>query len=197
MCLYLNAGLGKISQFVISLYNTSLIELEFNFRNIIYINCWYIKNIFLHLFVFQIGKIVSTSKAKYYFAVDTNYVGKKIGLVLFPFAHKVSLLNFLCIFCVILKWMLIVCYCGRNCLFGYRQTKFQIVFGYLFKRYSSQIILCLCITNWQKSNDFYLIFFSQDWSIRYNQDEPVAPRYEINAPDLYIPGMLSVYIIYI
>ena len=31
------------------------------------------------------------------------------------------------------------------------------------------------------------IFPPQDWSIRYNQDEPVAPRYEVNAPDLYIP----------
>lgn len=32
--------------------------------------------------------------------------------------------------------------------------------------------------------------FFQDWSIHYNQEEPVAPRYEINAPDLYIPGEL-------
>ena len=28
----------------------------------------------------------------------------------------------------------------------------------------------------------------QDWAIKYDQDQPVAPRYEINAPDLYIPG---------
>ena len=28
--------------------------------------------------------------------------------------------------------------------------------------------------------------------MRYNQDEPVAPRYEINAPDLYIPVMAFV-----
>ena len=32
--------------------------------------------------------------------------------------------------------------------------------------------------------------YFQDWSIKYNKDEPVAPRYEINAPDLYIPGEL-------
>lgn len=31
-------------------------------------------------------------------------------------------------------------------------------------------------------------FPHKDWSIKYNQDEPVAPRYEVNAPDLYIPG---------
>lgn len=32
-------------------------------------------------------------------------------------------------------------------------------------------------------------FFHKDWSIRYNQDEPVQPRYELNAADLYIPIM--------
>lgn len=34
----------------------------------------------------------------------------------------------------------------------------------------------------------YPNYVLQDWSIKYNQDEPVAPRYEVNAPDLYIPG---------
>ena len=28
----------------------------------------------------------------------------------------------------------------------------------------------------------------QDWSLQYNPEEPVAPRYDVNAPDLYIPG---------
>lgn len=32
----------------------------------------------------------------------------------------------------------------------------------------------------------------QDWSVRYEQDTPVQPRYEINAPDLYIPLMAVV-----
>ncbi|KAJ8307987.1 hypothetical protein KUTeg_012861 [Tegillarca granosa] len=67
----------------------------------------------------NIEKYVSSSKLKYYFAVDTSYVGKKLGLLLFPYTHS-------------------------------------------------------------------------DWSIKYNQDEPVAPRYEINAPDLYIPVMAFV-----
>nr|CAD7205962.1 unnamed protein product [Timema douglasi] len=31
-----------------------------------------------------------------------------------------------------------------------------------------------------------------DWSLKYEQDEPVQPRYEINAPDLYIPMMAFV-----
>ncbi|RDD37312.1 Protein YIF1B [Trichoplax sp. H2] len=31
-----------------------------------------------------------------------------------------------------------------------------------------------------------------DWSIRYAKSEPVAPRHEINAPDLYIPLMAFV-----
>jgi hypothetical protein len=67
----------------------------------------------------NIGKYVSSSKLKYYFAVDTSYVGKKLGLLVFPFAHT-------------------------------------------------------------------------DWSLRYNKEEPVAPRYDVNAPDLYIPVMAFV-----
>ncbi|XP_005097008.1 protein YIF1B-B [Aplysia californica] len=67
----------------------------------------------------NVEKYISSSKLKYYFAVDTAYVGKKLGLLLFPFTHS-------------------------------------------------------------------------DWSIRYNQEEPIAPRYEINAPDLYIPVMAFV-----
>ncbi|XP_046355885.1 protein YIF1B-B-like isoform X1 [Haliotis cracherodii] len=67
----------------------------------------------------NIEQYVATSKIKYYFAVDTAYVGKKLGLLAFPFTHA-------------------------------------------------------------------------DWSIKYNQDEPVAPRYEVNAPDLYIPVMAFV-----
>ena len=45
-----------------------------------------------------------------------------------------------------------------------------------------------CETNWVFS--FVYSCCLQDWSIKYNQDEPVAPRYEVNAPDLYIPGMV-------
>ncbi|KAH9515466.1 Protein YIF1B-B [Bulinus truncatus] len=67
----------------------------------------------------NIENYVASSRLKYYFAVDTAYVGKKLGLLLFPFTHS-------------------------------------------------------------------------DWSIHYNQDEPVPPRYEINAPDLYIPVMAFV-----
>lgn len=29
----------------------------------------------------------------------------------------------------------------------------------------------------------------QDWSVKYEQDGPLQPRYERNAPDLYIPTM--------
>lgn len=35
----------------------------------------------------------------------------------------------------------------------------------------------------------------QDWSVKYEQDGPIQPRYEINAPDLYIPTMA--YITYV
>lgn len=67
----------------------------------------------------NLEKYVSTSKLKYYFAVDTSYVGKKLLMLCFPFSNS-------------------------------------------------------------------------DWSIKYDQDQPVAPRYEVNAPDLYIPVMAFV-----
>ena len=35
-------------------------------------------------------------------------------------------------------------------------------------------------------------FAHSDWSIRYSHDEPVQPRYELNAADLYIPSMAFV-----
>merc|ERR1712096_71683 len=35
-------------------------------------------------------------------------------------------------------------------------------------------------------------FLHSDWSIRYNHDEPVQPRFELNAADLYIPSMAFV-----
>nr|SVE74360.1 EOG090X0ATU [Daphnia barbata] len=35
-------------------------------------------------------------------------------------------------------------------------------------------------------------FTHRDWSVKYNPDEPVQPRYELNAPDLYIPAMAFV-----
>ncbi|UYV80934.1 YIF1B [Cordylochernes scorpioides] len=63
----------------------------------------------------KIEKYVSFSKLKYYFAVDSRYVAKKLGLIFFPFLHH-------------------------------------------------------------------------DWAIKFNQDEPIAPRYDVNAPDLYIPS---------
>lgn len=67
----------------------------------------------------NLEKYVSTSKLKYYFAVDTSYVAKKLMTLFFPFTKK-------------------------------------------------------------------------DWSIKFNQDQPVAPRFDENAPDLYIPVMAFV-----
>lgn len=43
-----------------------------------------------------------------------------------------------------------------------------------------------------------LIFFPfthKDWTLKYSEDNPVQPRYDINAPDLYIPAMA--YITYV
>lgn len=44
-------------------------------------------------------------------------------------------------------------------------------------------------------NKLRLLFFPfthKDWSLKYDQDNPVQPRYDINAPDLYIPTMAFV-----
>ncbi|KFO58510.1 Protein YIF1B, partial [Corvus brachyrhynchos] len=59
----------------------------------------------------NLGRWVPVARLKYYFAVDTAYVGKKLRLLVFPFGH-------------------------------------------------------------------------QDWQVRYQQDAPVAPRFDVNAPDL-------------
>ncbi|NXF85237.1 YIF1B protein, partial [Eubucco bourcierii] len=64
----------------------------------------------------QLDRFIPVGRLKYYFAVDTVYVGRKLGLLIFPFLH-------------------------------------------------------------------------QDWQVRYQQDAPVAPRFDVNAPDLYIPVM--------
>ncbi|CAL1570322.1 unnamed protein product [Knipowitschia caucasica] len=64
----------------------------------------------------NLDRFIPISKLKYYFAVDTVYVGKKLGLLVFPYMHE-------------------------------------------------------------------------NWEVNYQQDIPVAPRFDVNAPDLYIPTM--------
>ncbi|XP_054453902.1 protein YIF1B isoform X2 [Anoplopoma fimbria] len=64
----------------------------------------------------NLDRFIPISKLKYYFAVDTIYVGKKLGLLVFPYMHE-------------------------------------------------------------------------NWEVSYQQDTPVAPRFDVNAPDLYIPAM--------
>ncbi|XP_029373908.1 protein YIF1B isoform X2 [Echeneis naucrates] len=64
----------------------------------------------------NLDRFIPISKLKYYFAVDTVYVGKKLGLLVFPYMHE-------------------------------------------------------------------------NWEVSYQQDSPVAPRFDVNAPDLYIPTM--------
>ncbi|XP_053729406.1 protein YIF1B isoform X2 [Synchiropus splendidus] len=64
----------------------------------------------------NLDRFIPISKLKYYFAVDTLYVGRKLGLLVFPYMHE-------------------------------------------------------------------------NWEVSYQQDTPVAPRFDVNAPDLYIPAM--------
>lgn len=37
----------------------------------------------------ELGKYVPVSRLRYYFAVDTRYVIKKLLLIMFPYTHKV------------------------------------------------------------------------------------------------------------
>lgn len=34
-----------------------------------------------------------------------------------------------------------------------------------------------------------ILFLVQDWTVRFTPNEPIAPRDDLNAPDLYIPSM--------
>lgn len=48
--------------------------------------------------------------------------------------------------------------------------------------------VCICLVKiYQQINICF-----KDWSVKYEQDGPVQPRYEINSPDLYIPTMAYV-----
>ncbi|XP_023944575.2 protein YIF1B-B [Bicyclus anynana] len=64
----------------------------------------------------ELGRFVAVSRLRYYFAVDTSYVLRKLLLILFPYRHS-------------------------------------------------------------------------EWMVKYDQETPVQPRYDVNAPDLYIPSM--------
>lgn len=44
----------------------------------------------------QLDRFLPISKLKYYFAVDTVYVGKKLGLLVFPYMHEVWLMRSSC-----------------------------------------------------------------------------------------------------
>ncbi|XP_003743294.1 protein YIF1A [Galendromus occidentalis] len=49
-------------------------------------------------------------------------------------------------------------------------------------------------TSYVSQKLFLLVFpfAHKNWTLSYNQDEPVPPRYDVNAPDLYIPTMAFV-----
>lgn len=47
--------------------------------------------IFFLLAVLQISRFMSVNKLKYFFAVDTKYVIKKLMLLLFPYTHQVTI----------------------------------------------------------------------------------------------------------
>lgn len=51
---------------------------------------------------------------------------------------------------------------------------------YLVGSFGHIMILYLCFSS----------VLAQSWEVSYQQDTPVAPRFDVNAPDLYIPGKL-------
>lgn len=62
----------------------------------------------------------------------------------------------------------------------------------------SKLKYYFAVDNRYVMNKLRLLFFPfahKDWSLKYDQDAPVQPRYDINAPDLYIPSMA--YITYV
>lgn len=94
----------------------------------------------------QFEKYVPVTRLKYYFAVDNNYVVKKLMLLFFPFTHRVR---------------------------------------FRFESFVSPHIFNIHTL----THAFVSLWLLQDWSLKYDQDNPVQPRYDINAPDLYIPTM--------
>ena len=84
----------------------------------------------------NLDKYVSIGQLKYYFAVDTSYVAKKLGVLLFPFTRS--------------DWAI-----------KYNQVHNNAK------------------GNLPRTNNCLFIL----------QDEPVQPKYDVNAPDLYIPTM--------
>ncbi|VTJ56179.1 Hypothetical predicted protein [Marmota monax] len=102
----------------------------------------------------NIDRFIPVTKLKYYFAVDTVYVGKKLGLLVFPYLHQVG---------TALPG-------GRGRGPGVSRCK----------QGGRSPALGILPTP---------PFSPQDWEVQYQQDTPVAPRFDINAPDLYIPAM--------
>ena len=96
----------------------------------------------------NLDKYISIGQLKYYFAVDTNYVGKKLGKATYYWIEE-------------------------N---GYTQNypKHKAISPYQVFNLSGLLLFP---------------FAQKDWSIKYNQEEPVQPKYDVNAPDLYIPCM--------
>lgn len=62
------------------------IALRFSVRLLFFLN----KLIFFLLAVLQISRFMSVNKLKYFFAVDTKYVVKKLMLLMFPYTHQVT-----------------------------------------------------------------------------------------------------------
>ena len=98
----------------------------------------------------HLDKYISIGQLKYYFAVDTSYVARKLAILLFPVSVFIPA-------------------APKTDLDPYNPPTYDGCQSHQF---------CKCFQ-----------FARNDWTIKYNQEEPVQPKYDVNAPDLYIPSM--------
>lgn len=131
----------------------------------------------------QIDRFIPVTKLKYYFAVDTMYVGKKLGLLFFPYLHQVSTPP-----------------AEVNTASG--GAKSRGGGGGVGAEGESEARGMGGRAGLPQERAWMQCGRSpppggparsphsppQDWEVQYQQDTPVAPRFDVNAPDLYIPG---------
>uniref|UniRef100_A0ACB8G790 Uncharacterized protein n=1 Tax=Sphaerodactylus townsendi TaxID=933632 RepID=A0ACB8G790_9SAUR len=114
----------------------------------------------------EIDRFMSINKLKYFFAVDTSYVMKKLALLVFPYVHqRIGLIRYLQTF---------YSYCQQNTLsVNFEKSKIM--------RFSKNRLSYA----WKLG----IAYLEQNWEVRYHRDVPLPPRQDVNAPDLYIPSM--------
>lgn len=108
---------------------------------------------------------MSVNKLKYFFAVDTAYVAKKLGLLVFPYTHQVS-----CLPGELLGPL-------ASLILPQSPIPRSQPPSFLSSCFFPLIRRCCCCRRQH-----------QNWEVQYSRDVPLPPRQDLNAPDLYIPS---------